>query len=495
MSAETDVLDSDVVVTTTVGVTGHLWRSAVSVWGAVTPWGETTEQTLDWAIAADDRWHVPAEEPAVRQQRIDGTPVLETRVRIPDGDAVQRVWSVADRGGLTVIEIENDSPLPFAVAFFGRDVLTERTPTDNPIQGIDLPAGAITLPVAHHTSIRVAIPHVSIPAGLDPHGVSLSGLASADAVARGWTMLTNRASRVDLPDVGLASALTAARCDLLLEGPTDAEIDPVGFVLDVGELVRCGDDAEPWLIEVVAPLESVARGDDPQLAAAVGAAARVALAAGDDRAAKDIAKLYERIVRRNIASELGPFSELVRGPSVGRFVAAVEQRLANGGDLLPIGLPAAWLGANFELHGVPTSPTSTVSLAVRWHGDRPAALWEQTGSPCQLTASAVDADWASDLVSGEALWARPRSVRSTSLALGVDTAPVVTAPMDTAPVVTAPLDTALVDTALVDTALVDTALVDTALVDTALVDTAPQGEVGTEPTPPVIDDSDSTSFS
>ena len=143
----------------TVGVTGQQWRASVSAWGAVTPWAEQPLRPLDWAVAADDRWHVPADEPAVRQRRVDGTPVIETRVRIPDGDAVHRVWSVADRGGLTVIEVENDSPLPFAVAFFGRDVLTERAPSDIPIQGVDLPDDAVTLPIAHRTSIRVAIPH------------------------------------------------------------------------------------------------------------------------------------------------------------------------------------------------------------------------------------------------------------------------------------------------------------------------------------------------
>lgn len=420
---ETNAVLPGVEATTTVGVTGQVWRASVSPWGAVAPWGEQRQSSLDWAVAADDRWHLPAKEAAVRQRRIDGAPVLETRVRIPDGDAVQRVWAVADRGGLTVIEIENDSPLPFAVAFFGRDVLTERTPTEIPIQGIELPADAITLPVAHHTSIRVAIPHGLIPEGLNPHGVSLSRLANADAVVRGWSALSNRASRVDLPDVGLADALTAARCDLLLEGPVDAESDPVGFVLDVGELIRCGDDAEPWLFEVAAPLESVARGKDPQLAAAVGAAARVALAAGDTRAANDIAKMHRRIVGRGIQADVGPFSELQRGASVGRFVAAVEHRLANGGDLLPMGLPAAWLGANFEVHGIPTSPVSTVSLAVRWHGERPAVLWEQTGPPQRLTATAADADWSSDASTGEALWARPRSARSTSLSLSVDAAP------------------------------------------------------------------------
>ena len=92
----------------TVGVTGQQWRASVSAWGGVTPWAEERLAPLDWAVAADDRWHLPSKEAAVRQRRFDGTPVIETRVRIPDGDAVHRVWSVADRGGLTVIEIEND---------------------------------------------------------------------------------------------------------------------------------------------------------------------------------------------------------------------------------------------------------------------------------------------------------------------------------------------------------------------------------------------------
>jgi hypothetical protein len=88
---------------TTVGVTGQQWRASVSAWGAVAPWAEEQTAPLDWAVAADDRWHLPAKEAAVRQRRLDGAPVIETRVRIPDGAGVHRVWPVADRGGNTVI--------------------------------------------------------------------------------------------------------------------------------------------------------------------------------------------------------------------------------------------------------------------------------------------------------------------------------------------------------------------------------------------------------
>lgn len=399
----------------TVGVTGQQWRGSVSAWGAVTPWAEERLAPLDWAVAADDRWHLPSKEAAVRQRRFDGTPVIETRVRIPDGDAVQRVWCVADRGGLTVIEIENDSPLPFAVAFFGRSVLTERSPSDVQIQGIELPDDAITMPVAHHTSIRVAIPHGPLPAGVDPHAVSLASLPSGATVADGWVALTDRASRIDLPDVGLAAAVTAARCDLMLAGPVSADDDPIGFVLDVGELVRCGDEAQPWLAEIVRPLEAVARGDDPQLPAALEAAHRIAVLAGDRRAARDISNMRDRVSGRIPAPELKPFSELERKSSAGRFVASVELRLVSGGDLLPMGMPSAWLGVNFELHGIPTTSTSTVSIAVRWHGERPAVLWEQTGEAQRLTAASIDSAWSSESRTGESLWDAPRSARAMNL--------------------------------------------------------------------------------
>jgi hypothetical protein len=100
---------------------------------------------LEWHVAADDRWHDTRTDTGIRHQRVDGVAVFETKVRVPGGDAVQHVWSVADRGGLTIVEVANESPLPIAVAFTGPELLTGRPPTDVPIQGIDLPPGSIGL--------------------------------------------------------------------------------------------------------------------------------------------------------------------------------------------------------------------------------------------------------------------------------------------------------------------------------------------------------------
>jgi hypothetical protein len=392
---------------TLIGAVGTACRAWVSPSGEVSA-GLGDPSTVRWFVAAEDRWHVPAAEPAVRQRRIEGTPVIETRVRVPEGDAIQRVWSVPDAGGLTVIEVENASALPFAVAFAGPRLLTERPPADVPIRGIDLPDGSIVLPVAHRTSVRVAIPH-------DPSRFAtwaLPTLAPALAVVRGWEQVVHRASRLVLPDAGLGEAVTAARSDLLLAGPVDVDEDPVGFLLDVAELGRLGDDADAWMPEIVEPIASIARTGAADVDVALRACERLAVRAGDGRAAADIAAIRERRARDRVAVPLdgsppSSFSDLRRGASVGRFVADVEQRIVDEGRLLPLGIPHRWLGSNFEVHGVPTGARSTLGFAVRWHGSRPAVLWEQRGEVQHLTAPAIDPEWSTDTTSGEALWAAP----------------------------------------------------------------------------------------
>jgi hypothetical protein len=71
-------------------------------------------------------------------------------------------------------------------------------------------------------------------------------------------------------------------------------------------------------------------------------------------------------------------------------------------------LPETWLGQGLEVHEAPT-PHGLLSYAVRWHGDRPALLWEisaRDAAPAPvLTAPGLDAAWSSTELSGEALLA------------------------------------------------------------------------------------------
>lgn len=381
----------------TIGVLGRTWRASVTSWGAVAQWDDLG--TLDWYVAADDRWHVPADEPTVRQTLVDGTPVVETRLRIPQGDAVQRVYAVADHGGLTIVEVENDSPMPIAVAFTGVPLLSVRPPADMEVPGIDLPADAVVFPVGHRATLTVAIAHDGACVGALP-----DGLPSAIQVARGWTALCERASRLLVPDETLAGRVIRERCQLMLDGPSDTAAQPVEFLLGVSQLVRMGSVADEWVPEVadaVAALVTVR--DHPLLAAAIDAAEHVCTVAGEQRAVRDLAK-----VRRALApvAALPPRSDPAVDSGVG-LVTWLERSIATGGDLLPSGMPVDWLGNNVEVYGVPTGPSSTVSFALRWHGERPAVLWECTGTPVTLTASVVAPAWSTDQTTGETLWPVP----------------------------------------------------------------------------------------
>jgi hypothetical protein len=376
----------------TTGITGSTWRASITPWGAVEPWDGTAR--VEWSVAADDRWHRPAEEPTLRQRRLDGTPVTETRVRVPNGDVVERVFSVPDDGGITVLEFENESTLPVAIAFDRRDLLTERPIADVPIEGIELPAGSFVMPLGHRAALRVGIAHDARGPG------KLPSVPRARQVANGWLTTTERASRLVLPDGerGLTDRVTAIRCDVALGEVPPSRDDPIGFALALGELVRMGERPGPWLDELVEAVVHIGPITAWSADAALVATDRVLAAAGEDRARRDLAS---SVVART------PSPKPVDPPDGIATIPWLESTFAVGGALLPTGLPDAWLGQSLEVYGVPTSATSTVSFALRWHGERPAILWEQTGDAVELAAPAMAPGWRTADRVGEALWPSP----------------------------------------------------------------------------------------
>jgi hypothetical protein len=383
---------------TCTGVVGGRWRASVTGWGAIEPWDGSS--AIDWFVAADDRWHRPQLEASTRQTLLDGTPVVETRVHIPSGDAVQRVYSVADAGGMTIIEVTNESTLPIAVAFTGGGLLSRRPPTSMPPQGIDLPADAVIFPIGHQAAVTVARAHGTASTLPD-------SLPSADQVARGWLAQTQRASRLHLPDAALVDAVTAARCELLLNGPAAEEsVDPATFILGVAELVRLGDPASIWVPEIATQLERLARAGTQIASGAVEAAARLLHSAGEHRALADLRRM------KLPAMAGSPFA-LPTEP--GLVPSWVEQQLViadeHSAELMPSSFPPAWLGVDFEAHGLAIGLASTLSFAIRWHGDRPAVLWEVDGPPMPLTYGT----WATGQLTGEALWPPVVAEQSTDV--------------------------------------------------------------------------------
>ncbi len=405
-------------VGTSIGVLGSTWRATVDRGGAIAVEGGPGDAAFAWWVVAEDRMHDPQREPTVRQRRVDGTPVVETRVRVPGGDVVHRTYASAAAGGLTVIDIDNESAAAVAVVFSHSPTFAPRPPTEvapaaRSADGVLLPAGAVSFPIAHRSSLRIAIAHRGGAVSAAPRPLP-AGVPDAAAVVRGWLRQTEQASRLVLPDGGAANGdlverVTAARCAVLLGDHTGAD-DPVAALLALGENVRMGADPDPLVPAAVTAAERIASaarrcGLDWDGGVALAAAESMLVAARDLRAAGDLAA-----IRARLGGDGAPIP--ATAPTGVRLIPWVEQRIAQPVSaqrcvLLPEGFPTDWLGANWEAHHLPAGPQSHVSVAVRWHGERPAVLWEVVGAPIALHGGRAAQQWSSTDARGEALWPQP----------------------------------------------------------------------------------------
>ena len=396
-----------------VGVRGGAWAGAVNAWGDVFVDGQ---ERLRWFVAADDRWYRPSRETTVRQREISGVPVIETRIKVPGGDAVQRVYGVANLGGAIVVEIYNDSSLPFAVAFDRGDIATMREPSPTGVQGIDLPAGSVVFPVGHHATMRAAI--LIDESGRRISAQELESLPSFEQVERGWLAALRVASRVDVPEASWATVLTTQRCKLLL-GVANSRLaageteDAVDLILDRAERVKLGDKPSEWIDEVATATESIIRRCAKNRTVqwfeqrAILSASMVLHRAGETRGQHDIAQAWSRLLAAN--TEVDVIRDGLVALSGVRQIAWIESQLVVQRpdyviEICPRGIDAAWLGANFECHKLVASPEHLISFAVRWHGEKPALLWEIDGPiGARVVASAVDHTFSSTEMRGETL--------------------------------------------------------------------------------------------
>lgn len=393
-----------------VGVRGGMWRAEVNERGRIQP--RDGSPALDWYVAADDRWHDPSVESTVRQQRRAGVPVIETRLRVPSGDVVQRVWAVAE--GFVAAEFTNSSSMPVAVALSRGDVHCVRTPSPLGPQGIDLPRGSVVFPIAHGASLTVALPMTSGSV------VDWRALATPDEMQRTWLAAVERAGYAIVPDKSLAPRINTMRSDLLVSSafPIDEwgnhlAGDDVAIALALLELVRMGERLASWprgdevLERLAASTTTLLREHKKsqeipwEVERALFAAQWVFTAAGDARAARDVQVSHARLARAGAPSN--------QAPEGVRLSAWLDEQLVSpqrdgSVAMLGHGIPVLWRGVNFECHDIAIGADSTISFAVRWHGEHPALLWEVNGATAvQLSAGATDPGWSSTAMSGETL--------------------------------------------------------------------------------------------
>ena len=403
-----------------LGIRAGGWNAIVNERGSVRL--NDGSQVLDWHIAADDRWHDPSTEPSVRQTRRAGVPVVETRLRIPGGDAIQRVYAVADAGGLVVIEITNESTLPIAVAFTRPDLISSRTPSPRGAQGIELPTGSVVFPIAHGSTLRVAL---RAPNN-DVANVDVERLPSFEQLQKGWLKSVEQAGYVIVPEGAVAPLVARLRSDaLILSGHEiedwatgaggDCANDPVAYILTLQELLRMGEkltgDSAQIRVDHAARLaqcvETLLKENKKSsilpwdVERALFAAQFVFSRMGENRAADDVSAAQLRM-----SSAAEPPNVM---PADIRAIAWVEEKMVavqrdGSVQVFGRGIPRLWLGANLECHRVAAGPLHTVSFGIRWHGEKPALLWEVSGpAGVKLDAGICDPTWSTVESTGETL--------------------------------------------------------------------------------------------
>jgi hypothetical protein len=214
---------------------------------------------------------------------------------------------------------------------------------------------ALLFPVAHRTTWRGAI--ASAP-------VDVRALPDAGAVARGWDVQLERGMQAVLPAPNGAT-VDAARADLLLASATPAV---------VAALEDWGFDAE----------------------AADGWARLGWSGRRRARTRKSIEEPWKATLGVDARTEPARFLANLRAVLVRESRAEI--------DLLP-GFPNEWLGQSITIDAVPLR-TGSISFAIRWHGSRPALLWDAPAGVA-LRAPTLDPAWSSTVAAGEVLLAEP----------------------------------------------------------------------------------------
>jgi len=439
---------------------------------------------VGWAVGVGDRWHVAAEQSAVRTRLVDGMPVTATAMRVPGGDVIQRAAAVRDASGRgVVLEFVNEAPVPVSLALAvsgpikvaqvrgsrllvdGRVALElDCTPggavavEDGDAWGAvrcgppagdceacsrsGLAAAAVVVPLATGVPLRASMPLGGRPVEVRP----------PEQVAAGWLAVVSRAASVTLPDEAAERAWRRgiAACILAAGGAETAAASRAAVVLDRVGLPDEADRAREVILravegsplpagEAAAGLRALAsrRLRHGRVSGLAEWAGPLAAAEGEHLDAftlEQVAAALEpeapaaaRDARRLLAEAASPTSMLRSVSSDGDLAETVRRSVAFGGDGLAgiealldrvvaetpnqlqmaPALPQAWRGASIDARSLETRH-GRLSFSLRWHGARPAVLWElqpvwASGAPGPMMCCGLDESWTSNALSGEVL--------------------------------------------------------------------------------------------
>lgn len=323
---------------------------------------------------------------------------------------------------------------------------------------------ALIWALPHTATLRAVVPLIETPAP----GAAVPGI---DDIIRGWDRHLADTARFEVDDTDLADAVPALARDLLCRTPKDGAVaewmialaelglgreavaglewisdeeEPASVIFAIGRLAQLGFGGD-WQEDAVEPLARAAHrlvkpGSSKRVP--VGWRAAVVTAAADLCRMVDQPDVAERLdvvastaasgidsdgaelpVRLKEASPTWAWASPDReDPHDLHQSALMVARIRNAfvqddpGEirLLPH-IPSGWRGHHLEAHQVPVA-SGEISFGVRWHGERPALLWEFHPSADSVTAPGgavtirvpgISSSWSTTETTGEALLPDP----------------------------------------------------------------------------------------
>ena len=385
----------------------------------------------------------------------DGGTILGAPADLPPIDAVARGWDLHVERGARV-DVPDERVLRVLAAsrrhvLLGSGATPDATFWDDVPPWL-LPAAAVALDGwGHHTEARELLLAATGADDLTTHAARTG--TEAGALVWAWAEILERRPDAELLEAlagwltEAAIGLTRRRRGFLRRRDTGADSGwrAVGLASAASLLSRLEDgtigpdlvDALPDLIDELQPepasvalalggrrlgghvevtvLDVLADhlGVDATLPAAAAASSPTGTLGSEGRAHDPVASvLYLVAARRAVLDEPG---------GTGGPVAIVP------------GVPSEWFGAAMEAHAVPVTG-GAVAFGLRWHGERPAVLWDvDTSAPATVTAPSLDASWSDDRPRAEALLGVTEGLRVEEAPRGPEPGQGVSIEVDDAP--------------------------------------------------------------
>lgn len=422
--------------------------------------------SVDWWIRTGEGWRYPSRTRKVRQV-VGAVPVIETSFAMANGEILATAFvAQSSKGPVLAIDFVNDSSTPIALALAIRPIDSEGLGIIEHVKVYDNTVsidGAVLLVADRSPSASVAVADfVSLPPAVERASsgqaveatsdlgtaqaamifpmleqVRLSVVVGADvapaeagrrvAVENGWLTHLDRLLQVEVEgmEVDAELALAIRRLVTTVRGGrvvrTRAGIGQWSLVDDL-----CIADALLEIGDAHSAAEIVLDALDPDRLLAAEAVER-------DVAMNSFVRLWQHTRRPEILAaareslevpdevliQITPAAALSTASSwpVVNAVAALKTRRCfvseRGGELHMLdGFEPAWRGQKIDVRNARTA-FGRLSYSLRWHGERPALLWDldvdadamNFSEPAAIRVPALDVEWRTDQMAGEALLA------------------------------------------------------------------------------------------